>query len=102
MCARVCALEFISFITSQAMDNCLLEKRKTLNGEDLLHAMFSLGFEHYSEILKIYLAKYRETKEQDTLHRHLGSRSFYHASGDDMTLADIEFVRPEFDDFYDS
>jgi len=31
-----------------------------VNGEDILFAMTSLGFENYAEALKIYLAKYRE------------------------------------------
>lgn len=31
-----------------------------MNGEDILFAMTSLGFENYAEALKIYLAKYRE------------------------------------------
>ncbi|CAO3565943.1 unnamed protein product [Mortierella alpina] len=44
-----------------ASDRCQLEKRKTINGEDILWAMQSLGFENYGEALKIYLAKYRET-----------------------------------------
>ncbi|KAG0299089.1 hypothetical protein BGZ98_010345 [Dissophora globulifera] len=56
-----CVSEFISFITSEASDRCQLEKRKTINGEDILWAMQSLGFENYAEALKIYLAKYRET-----------------------------------------
>ncbi|KAI7832384.1 histone-fold-containing protein [Gamsiella multidivaricata] len=55
-----CVSEFISFITSEASDRCQLEKRKTINGEDILWAMQSLGFENYAEALKIYLAKYRE------------------------------------------
>lgn len=59
-CMQECVSEFISFITSEASDKCLTEKRKTINGEDVLFAMTSLGFENYSEILKIYLAKYRE------------------------------------------
>ncbi len=37
-----------------------MEKRKTVNGEDILFAMTSLGFENYAEALKIYLSKYRE------------------------------------------
>ncbi|CAG8523215.1 7765_t:CDS:2 [Funneliformis caledonium] len=41
-------------------DRCQQEKRKTINGEDILWAMQSLGFENYAEALKIYLAKYRE------------------------------------------
>ena len=43
-----------------ASEKCQQEKRKTVNGEDILFAMTSLGFENYSEALKIYLAKYRE------------------------------------------
>ena len=31
-----CVSEFISFITSEASDKCLQEKRKTINGDDLL------------------------------------------------------------------
>ena len=54
-----CVSEFISFITSEAQDRCLLEKRKTINGEDLIHSMSNLGFENYSQTLKIYLAKLR-------------------------------------------
>ncbi|ODV87620.1 hypothetical protein CANARDRAFT_188615, partial [[Candida] arabinofermentans NRRL YB-2248] len=59
-CMQECVSEFISFITSQAAEKCSIEKRKTLNGEDILFSMYSLGFENYAETLKIYLAKYRE------------------------------------------
>jgi nuclear transcription Y subunit beta len=76
-CMQECVSEFISFITSEGMFNqslrqqlsangvtasekCQQEKRKTVNGEDILFAMTSLGFENYSEALKIYLSKYRE------------------------------------------
>ncbi|CAN6824325.1 unnamed protein product [Brassica oleracea var. botrytis] len=55
-----CVSEFISFITSEASDKCQKEKRKTVNGEDLLWAMATLGFEDYLEPLKVYLARYRE------------------------------------------
>ncbi|KAE8717972.1 Nuclear transcription factor Y subunit B-8 [Hibiscus syriacus] len=55
-----CVSEFISFITSEASDKCQKEKRKTINGDDLLWAMTTLGFEDYIEPLKIYLARYRE------------------------------------------
>ncbi|EFJ15372.1 CCAAT-box binding factor HAP3 [Selaginella moellendorffii] len=57
-----CVSEFISFITSEASDKCQREKRKTINGDDLLWAMSTLGFEEYLEPLKIYLQKYRETE----------------------------------------
>ncbi|KAJ2351335.1 transcriptional activator hap3 [Coemansia sp. RSA 2618] len=56
-----CVSEFISFITSEASDRCQQEKRKTINGEDILWAMQSLGFENYAEVLKTYLNKYRES-----------------------------------------
>ncbi|CAN0909328.1 Nuclear transcription factor Y subunit B-8 [Linum grandiflorum] len=55
-----CVSEFISFITSEASDKCQKEKRKTINGDDLLWAMATLGFEDYIEPLKAYLARYRE------------------------------------------
>jgi len=45
---------------TKASEKCQQEKRKTVNGEDILFAMTSLGFENYAEALKIYLSKYRE------------------------------------------
>jgi len=60
-----CVSEFICFITSEASDRCQQEKRKTINGEDILWAMQSLGFENYCDPLKIYLNKYRESVKGD-------------------------------------
>ncbi|XP_058003515.1 nuclear transcription factor Y subunit B isoform X1 [Hevea brasiliensis] len=62
-----CVSEFISFITSEAGDKCQREKRKTLNGDDLLWAMSTLGFEDYIDPLKIYLTRYREVNLNFTL-----------------------------------
>ena len=45
-----------------ASEKCQQEKRKTVNGEDILFAMGSLGFENYAEALKIYLTRYREVR----------------------------------------
>lgn len=59
-CVQECISEFISFVTSEASDRCQVEKRKTINGEDVLFAMNALGFDNYVEPLKIYLKKYRE------------------------------------------
>eukprot|EP01027_Heterolobosea_sp_BB2_P000016 GEZU01000021.1.p1 GENE.GEZU01000021.1~~GEZU01000021.1.p1 ORF type:complete len:211 (+),score=16.05 GEZU01000021.1:234-866(+) len=59
-----CVSEFISFITSEASDRCQQEKRKTINGEDLLWAMGTLGFDNYIEPLRLYLNKYREVCSQ--------------------------------------
>jgi len=58
---QACVSEFISFITSEASDKCQLEKRKTINGDDLLWAMSTLGFEQYGAPLQVYLNKYRES-----------------------------------------
>lgn len=52
-----------------ASEKCHQEKRKTVNGEDILFAMTSLGFENYSEALKIYLSKYREVGSPLSFHR---------------------------------
>ncbi|KAL1494915.1 hypothetical protein ABEB36_010426 [Hypothenemus hampei] len=64
-CVQECVSEFISFITSEASDRCHLEKRKTINGEDILFAMSTLGFDNYVEPLKLYLQKYREAVKVD-------------------------------------
>ncbi len=49
-----------------ASEKCQQEKRKTVNGEDILFAMTSLGFENYAEALKVYLSKYREVSARCT------------------------------------
>lgn len=51
---------FLVVLMSRASDKCQREKRKTINGDDLLWAMATLGFEDYIEPLKIYLTRYRE------------------------------------------
>ncbi|KAJ6423721.1 hypothetical protein OIU84_024656 [Salix udensis] len=50
------------FITGEASDKCQREKRKTVNGDDLLWAMTTLGFEEYVEPLKVYLQRFREAE----------------------------------------
>lgn len=57
-----CVSEFISFVTGEASEKCQREKRKTINGDDVLWAIMTLGFEDYVNPLKIYLAKYREVE----------------------------------------
>ena len=61
-CVQECVSEFISFITSEAAEKCLVEKRKTIGGEDILYAMVTLGFDQYAETLKIHLAKLRQVR----------------------------------------
>ncbi|KAM0748740.1 histone-fold-containing protein [Meredithblackwellia eburnea MCA 4105] len=102
-CVQECTSEFISFITSEAAERCLMEKRKTINGEDILFAMTTLGFENYSDTLKIYLAKYREHQ------RNTGKRtskkakanaagSSTGAEGGDQSMQAEEYEEEEDDD----
>ncbi|XP_022202732.1 nuclear transcription factor Y subunit B-4 [Nilaparvata lugens] len=80
-CVQECVSEFISFITSEASERCHMEKRKTINGEDILFAMTTLGFDNYIEPLKLYLQKYREaTKGGD---KPLGVNEMYEELGED-------------------
>ncbi|XAR53880.1 hypothetical protein NMG60_11022593, partial [Bertholletia excelsa] len=67
-----CVSEFISFITGESSEKCQKEKRKTINGDDLLWAMTTLGFEDYFEPLQLYLQKYREVEEEKTLTERQG------------------------------
>jgi nuclear transcription Y subunit beta len=62
-----CVSEFISFITSEASDKCQRERRKTINGDDLLWALDVLMFKEYNEPLRKYLEKYKvaEKVEKD-------------------------------------
>ncbi|KAM0887835.1 hypothetical protein ACQ4PT_028741 [Festuca glaucescens] len=58
-----CATEFIGFVTSEALERCRRERRKTMNGDDICHAMKSLGLDHYASAMQRYLQKYREGEE---------------------------------------
>lgn len=51
--------ELIAFITSEANERCATEKRKTINGDDVLYAMKVLGFENYEEVCRVWLSRYR-------------------------------------------
>lgn len=59
-CMQECLSEFISFVTSEAAEKCRQEKRDIVQGEDIRFAMYSLGFENYSEAPRIYIRQYRE------------------------------------------
>ncbi|TKY87047.1 hypothetical protein EX895_003724 [Sporisorium graminicola] len=64
-CVQDCVSELISFITSEASDKCAAEKRKTINGDDILYAMRVLGFDNYEEVLRVYLSRYRMDQENN-------------------------------------
>lgn len=71
-CVQDCVSELISFITSEASDKCAAEKRKTINGDDILYAMRVLGFDNYEEVLRVYLSRYRMEQEQNPRGRKKG------------------------------
>eukprot|EP00092_Neocalanus_flemingeri_P032816 GFUD01035691.1.p1 GENE.GFUD01035691.1~~GFUD01035691.1.p1 ORF type:complete len:166 (-),score=53.98 GFUD01035691.1:306-803(-) len=86
-CVQECVSEFISFITSEASERCQAEKRKTINGEDILFAMSTLGFDNYVEPLKLYLQKYREAMKGE---RQIESELSNQLGGDVMTAQQLQ------------
>jgi len=89
-CVQECVSEFVSFITSEASERCHQEKRKTINGEDILFAMQTLGFDNYVEPLKVYLQKYRESmKGEKTTALPGQSESATEGLGGDDTFATL-------------
>jgi len=60
-----CVSEFIGFVTSEASERLRLEKRKTINGPDLIFAMRALGFDDYIPYLELFLEKYRKASRGD-------------------------------------
>ncbi|KAJ6791896.1 putative nuclear transcription factor Y subunit B-2 [Iris pallida] len=100
-----CVSEFISFVTGEASDKCQREKRKTINGDDLLWAMTTLGFDNYVGPLKLYLSSYRETDLQGddrnnsssssvVVPRIVGDHGQYSAAGDGQLVADPTGLYP--------
>ncbi|KAF4505165.1 hypothetical protein G6O67_007141 [Ophiocordyceps sinensis] len=95
-CMQECVSEFISFITSEAAEKCQQEKRKTVNGEDILFAMTSLGFENYAEALRVYLSKYREQQNQSNRDRAMentwGNSMMPGEKGEPSAAGDYEYA----------
>jgi nuclear transcription Y subunit beta len=58
-----CATEFVGFVTGEASERCRRERRKIINGDDICHAMRSLGLDHYADAMRRYLQRYRESEE---------------------------------------
>ena len=76
-----CVSEFISFITSEAGEKCFLEKRKTLNGDDILFALLNMGFDSYNDVLQTYLLKYRESTKEAKPEKKIGDVAFSNGNG---------------------
>ena len=58
-CVQECVSEFIAFITCEACEITKEEKRKTINGDDILRAMKQLNFEDYIQCVESYNRKYK-------------------------------------------
>jgi nuclear transcription Y subunit beta len=87
-CVQECVSEFVSFITSEASERCQQEKRKTINGEDILFAMSALGFDNFIEPLKVYLQKYRDsTKSEKSVSSSQIEANMEELSGDESFAA---------------
>ncbi|XP_057752247.1 nuclear transcription factor Y subunit B-7 [Arachis stenosperma] len=99
-----CVSEFISFVTGEASDKCQREKRKTINGDDIIWAITTLGFEDYVEPLKSYLQKYRDIEgeklnvpkqqrsEQRLHHQHQHQHQQHHHHNQDETNQTLNSV----------
>lgn len=59
-CVQECVSEFIAFITCETCEITNAEKRKTINGEDIIKAMRDLNFEDYLSNVEYYNKKYKE------------------------------------------
>lgn len=58
-CVQECVSEFIAFITCESCEITKEEKRKTINGEDIIRSMSELNFQDYIENIKYYNKKYK-------------------------------------------
>ena len=59
-CVQECVSEFIAFITCESCEITQLEKRKTINGEDVIKAMENLNFVQYLELIEFYNRRYKD------------------------------------------
>ena len=89
-----CVSELIAFVTSEASDRCGSEKRKTINGDDILYSLRVLGFDNYEQVLKVYLSRYRQAQEENPRQRRrrpakrLSSGTSVSTSGDASALTE--------------
>lgn len=71
------------YMLCRASDKCQREKRKTINGDDLLWAMDVLFFKEYLQPLTLYLQKFREAeKHEHKSQGHKASTQAESAKGD--------------------
>lgn len=87
-CMQECVSELISFVTSEASDRCGSEKRKTINGDDILYSLRVLGFDNYEQVLKVYLSRYRQAQEENPRQRRRRTTKRRSTAPDGTTLDD--------------
>ena len=59
-CVQECVSEFIAFITCESCDITQHEKRKTINGEDVIKAMENLNFVEYLDLVHDYNKRFKD------------------------------------------
>ncbi|MFO0001617.1 MAG: nuclear transcription factor Y subunit beta, partial [bacterium] len=59
-CVQECVSEFIAFITCEACEITSAEKRKTINGDDVIKSMRELNFVEYIDNVEHYNKLYRD------------------------------------------
>ena len=64
-CVQECVSEFIAFVTCESCEITKVQKRKTINGEDIIKAMRELNFTEYIDTLELYNKKYKDCAKQD-------------------------------------
>ena len=73
-CVQECVSEFIAFITCESCEITQVEKRKTINGEDVIKAMENLNFVDYLDLVEFYNKRYKEVlKKNDGKDLEIGS-----------------------------
>ena len=60
-----CVSEFIAFITCESCEITQTEKRKTINGEDVIKAMENLNFVQYLDHVEFYNRRYKEVLKKN-------------------------------------
>ena len=97
-CMQECVSELISFVTSEASDRCGSEKRKTINGDDILYSLRVLGFDNYEQVLKVYLSRYRQAQEENPRQRRRRPAKRLSSGASVSTSGDASALTEEHDD----
>lgn len=90
---QACVQEFITFITCEAQERADSQRRSTLNGDDILHALSVLGFEEYEKLGRVWLSRYRVVSSlacgvlRDSLRFTHDDQAFYIVTGTRSTGA---------------